>query len=156
MAVAGLGVAAEMGIAVPDDLSLLAWDDSQLCRRTHPTLSAMSHDVHGFGAQVTRDLFAVIAGREVSPLPPAPGPLTDAACVDSRTSFAAELTRSRESALEAAGSPQRARGGLVLARGTNRAAANWRCSTGSLPMAASKVRAAQAPYSGMSRVRAVS
>jgi DNA-binding LacI/PurR family transcriptional regulator len=34
MAVAGLGVAAEMGIAVPDDLSLLAWDDSQLCRLT--------------------------------------------------------------------------------------------------------------------------
>ncbi|WAL93844.1 LacI family DNA-binding transcriptional regulator [Streptomyces sp. Je 1-369] len=70
MAVAGLGVAAEMGIAVPDDLSLLAWDDSQLCRLTHPTLSAMSHDVHGFGAQVARVLFAVIAGREVSPLPP--------------------------------------------------------------------------------------
>ncbi|GGQ26075.1 hypothetical protein GCM10010279_37440 [Streptomyces mutabilis] len=41
MAVAGLGVAAEMGISVPDDLSLLAWDDSQLCRLTHPTLSAM-------------------------------------------------------------------------------------------------------------------
>lgn len=76
MAVAGLGVAAEMGIAVPDDLSLLAWDDSQLCRLTHPTLSAMSHDVYGFGAQVTRELFAVIAGREVSPLPPRAPSLT--------------------------------------------------------------------------------
>jgi DNA-binding LacI/PurR family transcriptional regulator len=76
MAVAGLGVAAEMGISVPDDLSLLAWDDSQLCRLTHPTLSAMSHDVHGFGAQVTRELFAVIAGREVSPLPPRAPALT--------------------------------------------------------------------------------
>jgi DNA-binding LacI/PurR family transcriptional regulator len=65
MAVAGLGVAAEMGIAVPDDLSLLAWDDSQLCRLTHPTLSAMSHDVHGFGTQVAQVLFDVIAGREV-------------------------------------------------------------------------------------------
>ncbi|MER5260359.1 MULTISPECIES: LacI family DNA-binding transcriptional regulator [unclassified Streptomyces] len=76
MAVAGLGVAAEMGIAVPDDLSLLAWDDSQLCRLTHPTLSAMSHDVHGFGAQVTRELFAVIAGQEVSLLPPRAPALT--------------------------------------------------------------------------------
>ncbi|MDQ0385349.1 DNA-binding LacI/PurR family transcriptional regulator [Streptomyces sp. DSM 42143] len=65
MAVAGLGVAAEMGISVPDDLSLLAWDDSQLCRLTHPTLSAMSHDVHSFGAQVTRVLFEVLDGREV-------------------------------------------------------------------------------------------
>ncbi|KUN38845.1 LacI family DNA-binding transcriptional regulator [Streptomyces longwoodensis] len=65
MAVAGLGVAAEMGVSVPDELSLLAWDDSQLCRLTHPTLSAMSHDVHGFGAQVTRVLFDVIAGQDV-------------------------------------------------------------------------------------------
>ncbi|MFI5665018.1 LacI family DNA-binding transcriptional regulator [Streptomyces sp. NPDC051684] len=69
MAVAGLGVAAEMGISVPDELSLLAWDDSQLCRLTHPTLSAMSHDVHGFGAEVTRELFTVIAGRDVTPHP---------------------------------------------------------------------------------------
>ncbi|MFE0677602.1 LacI family DNA-binding transcriptional regulator [Streptomyces sp. NPDC058867] len=64
MAVAGLGVATEMGVSVPDELSLLAWDDSQLCRLTHPTLSAMSHDVHSFGAQVTRVLFDVIAGQE--------------------------------------------------------------------------------------------
>ncbi|MFD8569038.1 LacI family DNA-binding transcriptional regulator [Streptomyces sp. NPDC059639] len=65
MAVAGLGVAAELGLRVPDELSLLAWDDSQLCRLTHPTLSAMSHDVHGFGADVARTLFDVIEGRTV-------------------------------------------------------------------------------------------
>lgn len=62
MAVAGLSVAAEMGLRVPEDVSLLAWDDSQLCRLTHPTLSAMSHDVHGFGAEVARTLFGVIMG----------------------------------------------------------------------------------------------
>ncbi|MFG3497705.1 LacI family DNA-binding transcriptional regulator [Streptomyces sp. NPDC047928] len=62
MAVAGAGVAAEMGLVVPDDLSLLAWDDSQLCRLTHPTLSAMSHDVHHFGTEVARALFGVISG----------------------------------------------------------------------------------------------
>lgn len=32
---------------------------------THPTLSAMSHDVHGFGTQVAQVLFDVIAYREV-------------------------------------------------------------------------------------------
>ncbi|MFM9444668.1 LacI family DNA-binding transcriptional regulator [Streptomyces acidiscabies] len=63
MAVAGLSVAQEMGVRVPDDVSLLAWDDSQLCRLTHPTLSAMSHDVHGFGAEVARTLFGVILGK---------------------------------------------------------------------------------------------
>ncbi|GLP63607.1 LacI family transcriptional regulator [Streptomyces sp. TUS-ST3] len=63
MAVAGLSVAAEMGLSVPHDVSLLAWDDSQLCRLTHPTLSAMSHDVHGFGADAARTLFGVITGE---------------------------------------------------------------------------------------------
>ncbi|HSX96938.1 MAG TPA: substrate-binding domain-containing protein, partial [Streptomyces sp.] len=66
MAVAGLSVAAEMGLRVPADVSLLAWDDSQLCRLTRPTLSAMSHDVHGFGADVARTLFEVIAGEGAS------------------------------------------------------------------------------------------
>jgi len=64
MAVAGLSVASEMGLSVPADLSLLAWDDSQLCRLTHPTLSAMSHDVHGFGAEVARTLFALMTTGE--------------------------------------------------------------------------------------------
>ncbi|OKK16024.1 LacI family transcriptional regulator [Streptomyces sp. CB00455] len=62
MAVAGAAVAQEMGLGVPHDVSLLAWDDSQLCRLTHPPLSAMSHDVHRFGEQVARALFGVIAG----------------------------------------------------------------------------------------------
>ncbi|MBK6019134.1 LacI family DNA-binding transcriptional regulator [Streptomyces sp. MBT53] len=62
MAVAGLSVAAELGLAVPADVSVLAWDDSELCRLTRPTLSAMSHDVHGFGADAARTLFGVIAG----------------------------------------------------------------------------------------------
>ncbi|MGP4089093.1 LacI family DNA-binding transcriptional regulator [Streptomyces sp. KR55] len=63
MAVAGLSVAAEMGLSVPGDVSLLAWDDSQLCRLTHPTLSAMSHEVHGLGADVARNLFGLITGE---------------------------------------------------------------------------------------------
>ncbi|MGI5429315.1 LacI family DNA-binding transcriptional regulator [Streptomyces sp. CA-179760] len=75
MAVAGLSVAAEMGLRVPDDVSLLAWDDSQLCRLTHPTLSAMSHDVHGFGAEVARTLFGVITGEGTPGSHPVPTPV---------------------------------------------------------------------------------
>ncbi|MFJ9249553.1 LacI family DNA-binding transcriptional regulator [Streptomyces sp. NPDC101776] len=74
MAVAGLAVAAEAGLGVPDDVSLLAWDDSPLCRVTHPTLSAMGHDVHGFGADVARTLFGVIA-RQGPGSHPAPAPV---------------------------------------------------------------------------------
>ncbi|MGM1061711.1 LacI family DNA-binding transcriptional regulator [Saccharothrix sp. Mg75] len=62
MAVAALGVAAEFGLSVPGDLSLLAWDDSQLCQLTRPTLSAMRHDVFSFGAQAAGTLFDVMAG----------------------------------------------------------------------------------------------
>lgn len=65
MAVAALAVAGEMGLSVPADVSLLAWDDSQLCQLTRPTLSAMSHDVAGFGAEVARTLFAVIDKQAV-------------------------------------------------------------------------------------------
>ncbi|RHA43604.1 LacI family DNA-binding transcriptional regulator, partial [Cellulomonas rhizosphaerae] len=52
MALAALAVSAEMGIAVPGSLSLLAWDDSALCRLSNPPLSAMTLDVHAMGQQV--------------------------------------------------------------------------------------------------------
>ena len=67
MAVTALGVAAEFGLSVPEDLSLLAWDDSQLCQLTRPMLSAMQHDVFSFGADVTRTLFDVMRQRECHP-----------------------------------------------------------------------------------------
>ncbi|MFF0739820.1 LacI family DNA-binding transcriptional regulator [Streptomyces sp. NPDC004111] len=66
MAVAGLSVAAEMGLRVPADLSLLAWDDSQLCALTHPTLSAMGHDIHAFGAEVARALYGLLSGERAT------------------------------------------------------------------------------------------
>ncbi|KQV08298.1 hypothetical protein ASC63_03320 [Leifsonia sp. Root112D2] len=62
MAVAGLGVAYELKIDVPGQLSLLAWDDSTLCRLAVPPLSAMSSDVHSLGALAARSLLAVITG----------------------------------------------------------------------------------------------
>lgn len=63
MAVAGLGVAGELGISVPQELSLLAWDDSPLCQITHPPLSAMQRDVPGLGAAGASLLLRVIAGE---------------------------------------------------------------------------------------------
>ena len=63
-AVAGLGVARELGLSVPRDVSLLAWDDSLLCQITYPQLSAMSHDVQAYGDHVARRLFDVLDGAE--------------------------------------------------------------------------------------------
>jgi DNA-binding LacI/PurR family transcriptional regulator len=62
MAVAGLGVAHEVGLRVPDDVSLIAWDDSPLCEATYPRLSALSHDVTRYGAHVARRLFERMDG----------------------------------------------------------------------------------------------
>jgi len=62
MAVSALSSLTELGVAVPQQVSILAWDDSPLCEMTHPQLSAMSHDVMGYGAHVGRRLFELIEG----------------------------------------------------------------------------------------------
>ncbi|GAA1013085.1 LacI family transcriptional regulator [Acrocarpospora pleiomorpha] len=64
MAVAALNVVDEFGLSVPEDLSILAWDDSLLCQLTRPALSAMSHDIYAFGVEVTNALFDVMNGVE--------------------------------------------------------------------------------------------
>jgi DNA-binding LacI/PurR family transcriptional regulator len=62
MAVAGLAAAAELGVPVPEELSLLAWDDSALCRLAHPPLSVMSRDVHSLGYATAQALAGAISG----------------------------------------------------------------------------------------------
>ena len=51
-----------LGRRIPEDLSVLAWDDSPLCRLTNPPLSAMSRDVAAYGAQAARVLLDAVAG----------------------------------------------------------------------------------------------
>ncbi|WP_392898390.1 LacI family DNA-binding transcriptional regulator [Streptomyces sp. LN699] len=62
MALAGLAVAAELGIPVPGRLSIVAWDDSALCRVTHPRLTALVRDTAAFGRLAAEELLAVLAG----------------------------------------------------------------------------------------------
>ncbi|TFB99630.1 LacI family transcriptional regulator [Cryobacterium mannosilyticum] len=73
MAVAGLGVAAELGIDVPGSLSLLAWDDSALCQLATPPLSVMSRDVRALGEMAAGALLGLIRD-EVPVILPAPSP----------------------------------------------------------------------------------
>jgi DNA-binding LacI/PurR family transcriptional regulator len=65
MAVAGLAVAQEMGLSVPGDLSIVAWDDSPLCSLVHPPLTALSRDISEYGAHAARQLLAAISGEPV-------------------------------------------------------------------------------------------
>ncbi|MEU8911916.1 LacI family DNA-binding transcriptional regulator [Streptomyces nigrescens] len=62
MAVAGASVAAGRGIPVPGALSIVAWDDSALCRVTHPRLTALVRDTPGFGRLAAQELLAVLDG----------------------------------------------------------------------------------------------
>ena len=63
LAVTGLGVAHQMGFSIPDDLSIIAWDDSLMCGVVHPPLTAVTRDIPAYGAAATKLLLAAIEGR---------------------------------------------------------------------------------------------
>jgi DNA-binding LacI/PurR family transcriptional regulator len=60
MAVAGVAVAQEMGLSVPGDVSIVAWDDSSLCQLVHPPLTALSRDIPAYGAHAAERLLQLI------------------------------------------------------------------------------------------------
>ncbi|WP_416981797.1 LacI family DNA-binding transcriptional regulator [Streptomyces sp. T028] len=62
MAVAGVATAAELGFAVPADVSVVSWEDSALCRMVKPRLSALSRDSVEFGRTAARELVALLDG----------------------------------------------------------------------------------------------
>lgn len=72
MAVAGVSVAHEMGVDVPGEVSMMAWDDSVLCEIVHPALTAVSRDVVAYGAQVAGHLLALLNGEAVTDVEQAP------------------------------------------------------------------------------------
>ncbi|MFB7510608.1 LacI family DNA-binding transcriptional regulator, partial [Streptomyces broussonetiae] len=62
MAVAGLSAAADLGFRVPQDVSVVSWEDSALCRMVTPQLSALSRDSAEFGRTAARELLALLDG----------------------------------------------------------------------------------------------
>ncbi|GAA2692765.1 LacI family DNA-binding transcriptional regulator [Actinoplanes palleronii] len=64
MALAVLDELRERGVKVPQDVSVVAWDDSTLCQLAVPALSAMSHDVGRIGELAARALLDALAGAE--------------------------------------------------------------------------------------------
>ena len=63
MAIGGLDAARRAGLRVPQDLSLIAWDDSAQCQLSDPPLSAMSNDVQLIGEMAGEALLEVLRGR---------------------------------------------------------------------------------------------
>ncbi|TDD72675.1 LacI family transcriptional regulator [Jiangella aurantiaca] len=62
MAVSAIGAAHDLGIRIPDELSIIAWDDSPLCELPRPALTAMRMDIDGLGAAAVRILREAIDG----------------------------------------------------------------------------------------------
>ena len=62
MALAALGVAAEFGLTVPDDLSIVAGDDSELCVLVSPSVTALSRDVVAYAKLAAHVLLEAVNG----------------------------------------------------------------------------------------------
>ncbi len=65
LAVTGLGVAQQMGFSVPDDLSIVGWDDSLISQVVHPPLTAITRDIEQFGATAAIHLLGIVDGSSV-------------------------------------------------------------------------------------------
>ena len=76
LAVTGLGVAQRMGFAVPDDVSLVGWDDSLISQVVHPPLTAITRDITAYGATAARHLLDAIDGSADGDVETARGELT--------------------------------------------------------------------------------
>ncbi len=72
MAAAALNVAQEMSLAVPDDLSVVAGDDSQLCVLVRPALTALARDIQAYGVHTAQVMMDVVDGRSPSSQPDQP------------------------------------------------------------------------------------
>ncbi|WP_150250905.1 LacI family DNA-binding transcriptional regulator [Nocardiopsis deserti] len=66
MAVAGLDAARGLGVRVPEQLSLVAWDDSTMCRLATPALTTMSVDVYRYGVAVAESALECADGTPVA------------------------------------------------------------------------------------------
>ncbi|MEU4422157.1 LacI family DNA-binding transcriptional regulator [Actinoplanes sp. NPDC024001] len=73
MAIAGLSVALEHGIAVPAQLSVTGFDNTELAGYVSPPLTSVRTDPYGWGRSAAEALLALIAGETVGDIavPPA-------------------------------------------------------------------------------------
>lgn len=73
MALAGMSVAGRRGLRIPDDLSVVGFDDTDIAAHLFPPLASVRTDAFGWGAAAGTALLATIAGTAPDDvdLPPA-------------------------------------------------------------------------------------
>ena len=67
MAIAGLRIAQEMGIPVPGELSIASFDDSVVAGLMHPSITCVTRDTFGLGADAAAFLLEQIEVPDVLP-----------------------------------------------------------------------------------------
>lgn len=72
MAIAGITVAHELGLRIPDDLSVTGFDDTELAGHVHPPLTTVRMDALGMGRAAARLLLRLVesGSAEHAELPP--------------------------------------------------------------------------------------
>ena len=65
MAIAGLAVAAQRGLRIPEDLSVVGFDDDQISAHLPVPLSTVRTDAYGWGRAAAAALQACVAGDDV-------------------------------------------------------------------------------------------
>lgn len=73
MALSAIAVAAELGIRIPDDLSITGFDDTDLAGYVHPALTTVRADARGWGEMAAHTLLGLIEEQSAddTALPPA-------------------------------------------------------------------------------------
>jgi len=64
MSVAGVKLLRELGRSVPEEFSVVSWDDSPLTRAVDPELTALYRDNQAYGRQAAETLLELVAGRQ--------------------------------------------------------------------------------------------
>lgn len=78
-AIGALRAAAARGVSVPEELSIVAWDDSAACISSTPMLTALHRDVRAIGLKAGDMLLRMIDGEAVADEPEAPYRLVERA-----------------------------------------------------------------------------
>ncbi|MCE0539843.1 LacI family transcriptional regulator [Kineosporia rhizophila] len=68
MAIAGMSVAIDRGLRVPQDLSVVGFDDIPLAPYAVPPLTTVRQDVFAWGRECARTLVAIVEGTEPEPV----------------------------------------------------------------------------------------
>lgn len=65
MAIGALTVAADMGIGVPEELSIASWEDAPLLELVTPQITALTRDIRGYGAHAAAMLLAQLRSEPI-------------------------------------------------------------------------------------------